>query len=134
MAPAPSHEDDGHLHQVDGQMMIDNIVGASTRQAYIGDSLAFVRWCIINEPRWVTAPMTEFLTDARMRGANSSTIKTGFIEHIQNSGEVPVINLEMVSAQGFMSYLQGLRHRGVSCERLSNSSYDNKRSSLFNHF
>lgn len=133
MASPSQHEEDGRLQQVDGQMMIDNIVGASTRQAYIGDSLAFVKWCIINKPRWVTAPMKEFLTDATIRGANSSTIKTGFIELIQNSGEVPVMNLEMVSAQGFMSYLQGLRHR-VSCERLSNSSYGNKRSSLFNLF
>lgn len=64
MAPPSQHEEDGRLQQVDGQMMIDNIVGASTRQAYIGDSLAFVKWCIINKPRWVTAPMKEFLTDA----------------------------------------------------------------------
>jgi hypothetical protein len=107
---AELHEEDGHLQQVDGQMMIDNVVSASTRQAYIGDSLAFIRWCIINKSTWVAAPMTEFLTATARQGNNSSTVKAGFVDLLQQSGDVPVMNLELISPQGFMCYLQGLRH------------------------
>ena len=130
---AQPREENGHLQQVDGQMMIDNIVGASTRQAYIGDSLAFMRWCIINEPKWVTAPMTAFLTTTALQGASQKTVKAGFVNLLQNSGDEPVMNIDKISAQGFMCYLQGLRHP-ASQERLSNSLYGNKRSALFNLF
>jgi hypothetical protein len=49
------------LKHVDGQMLLANIIGLSTtRQEYIGDSLAFIKWCMQNEPSWVAAHWHSF--------------------------------------------------------------------------
>ena len=130
-------ESNDFLQHVDGQMLLDNIIGVSTRQSYIGDSLTFMRWCMVHEPSWVAAPMALFLTETTGTTTTRSRIrivKQEFVMHLQHIGiQSPVMNLDKISAQGFMTYLQGLRHP-KNGERLSNSSYGNKRSALFHIF
>ena len=116
----------------------DSLVGPSTYRGYTGEILSFLKWCIINRRSWVTAHCIDVVSqldgepnEGEGRRAYKKRVKLEFEFALRNSRVDPLVNLDYINPEGFVSYIIPLRN-GCTNNFLSRSSLGNKRAAL-NH-
>jgi hypothetical protein len=117
----------------------DGIVGVVTGNTYLSDTVAFLNWCMVFKPDWLTEHGTSTLKRIQMARPGEGLAKVKKRVKLQvkcllrESRERAIIHVDNITPEGFMDYVMGLRHR-MHKGYLSKSAYGNKRSSLHHLF
>mmetsp|Transcript_14102 Transcript_14102/g.38951 ORF Transcript_14102/g.38951 Transcript_14102/m.38951 type:complete len:657 (-) Transcript_14102:1020-2990(-) len=118
--------------------MRQNIVSASTMRTYIGDALAFVRWCVSNPQHdLLTASFStqmeqmEAVIPNERKRQRSTRITSTFRSCLENAPAEPILKLQNLTPEIFMTHVSALRNPRTN-KYLSPSSYGNRRA-MINH-
>ena len=100
----------------------DGVVGQKTLESYQTEIVKFIHWCITMKPHWIdtfaTGIVRRILTRApheRVR-EHKARAKLQMRSLLRNSRSTKVLNLEVVTPEGFMEYVMSRWH-------LSNGGY-----------
>jgi len=98
----------------------DAVVSSAMLRIYINDNLAFLKWCIAspNAIDWLTDYGRHAINGMLIRPVEETTchyntrVHLTFKTLLRNVHADPIVHLDMITAEGFMQYLLGLRHPG----------------------
>jgi hypothetical protein len=126
-------------HQINVQQMAENIVGRKTFDGYKLSIIEISAWAWVNQASWLTQEYIVDYEDVLLEVADmgirqrSRHLKEWIRGKLANAETVPILQVENVTPERFMEYLESLRHQRTGA-RLSRSQYGNKRAALHHLF
>jgi hypothetical protein len=123
-------------NEVTLDILRDQIVAKRTFMSYMGDIFRFLKWIEEHENQWLTAYGRSGLASLSVRCEGEQlrsyrTRKTLELKKIlRNAYEHPILHIDAITPQKYMEYIMSIKGKG-NTRFLSNSAYNNRRSSLF---
>jgi hypothetical protein len=118
----------------------DSIISSNTQKVYGGDIIHLLVWMLGNKREWLTEYGIEQLTPAYQPLVGESRKhfrkrKTDIIKDlVRHAYHHPIVNIDIVQPEEYMVYILSLCTTTNPPSYLSNSAYNNKRSSLSHLF
>jgi len=119
--------------------MRDGIVSKDTLRKYGYDIRAFLEYCKVHEPTFVTE-RCKGLVGRMEKGAHET--KKAFVERrdgsfssaLRHASTLPLLEVSNITAEGFVGYMSWLSNISSGERRVSKSAYRGKRSAFFHLF
>ena len=118
----------------------DSVVASATLQAYMGEIIKFLVWCVGNKPNWLTDDGRDQIAHIQEEHggegvrARRSRIRAAFLGLLRSCDESPVLLLSEVTPRGIMEFAMGRRRRRGGQGYLSKSAYGQIRAAVFHLF